>query len=91
MIDEHNPNGLLLSAASSPPQESLREANINAMVTMADYLAVEAREISATAALFLLLARHELRTMALERSGLIIRIWGGEEGLSESGSQPGRL
>lgn len=90
MIDEHNPNGLLLSAASSP-QESLREANINAMVTMADYLAVEAREISATAALFLLLARHELRTMALERSGLIIRIWGGEEGLSESGSQPGRL
>jgi hypothetical protein len=79
MTDERNPNGFLSSAKSSPPPEPLQEASINAMVAMADYLAVEAREISATAALFLLLARHELRTMALERSGFVIRLLGSEK------------
>lgn len=91
MTDEHNPDELLVLAASSPPPESLREANINAMVAMADYLVMETREISATAALFLLLARHELRTMALERSGLVIRFLGGDEGLSVSESQAPKL
>jgi hypothetical protein len=59
------------------------------MVAMADYLIVETRQMSPTASLFLLLARHELRTAALERSGLIIRFCGGEQELPESESQPG--
>jgi hypothetical protein len=89
MTDEHNPEEPRVWAASSPPPESLREANMNAMVAMADYLVMEARTISPTAALFLLLARHELRTKALERSGLIIRFCGGEEELSESEIEQG--
>jgi hypothetical protein len=91
MSDQHSPDDQFLWAASSPPPESLRDANINAMVAMADYLIVEMRQISPTAALFLLLARHELRTTALERSGLIIRFCGGEEEPPESESQPGTI
>jgi hypothetical protein len=87
MTDEHDSNELLLLVGSSPQQEALREANISAMVAMADYLVGEAREISAPAALFLLLARHELKTKALERSGLIVRLLGGKNGLSESEGQ----
>ena len=87
MTDEQNSNELILLVASSPSQEWLREANINAMAAMAEYLVGEAREISPTAALFLLLARHELKTKALERSGLIARLRGGKDGLSEPEGQ----